>query len=468
MEKLGLTLQERLSDLAQEHGVVGAVAAVRRGDAVVEAATGVTNMRTGVEVTTDTVFQIGSISKVYTATLVMQLVDEALVALDAPVTEYLPELTLADPEAARQVTVRQLLCHTAGIDGDVFDDFGRGDDCIESYVAAMSALGLTQPPGAFFSYCNAGFVLLGRLVERVRRMPWDQALSTHLVAPLGLTDTVTLPEEAIMRRAAIGHVVTGDNGSPQVAPVWHLSRALSPAGAITARATDVLSFAGMHLDDGRARTGEQVLSPGSAKAMRELQVEMLDPDVIGRGFGLGWILYSLDSPAVIGHDGGTIGQYAYLRAVPEHDFSVVLLTNGGGTGTLFNALVRPLLEEETGAELREPPVPPAAAVEVDPTPFLGVYERSASRIEIARADEDDQLILRTAVTGALAGTLPDEPPRPLRVLDETRLITAEPDPRLGQHITVKFFGERTHGFEYLHMGGRATPRTSPARSDEHS
>jgi len=72
------------------------------------------------------VFQIGSISKVYTATLVMQLVDEALVRLDAPVTEYLPELTLADPEAVRTITVRQLLCHTAGIDGDVFDDFGRG------------------------------------------------------------------------------------------------------------------------------------------------------------------------------------------------------------------------------------------------------------------------------------------------------------------------------------------------------
>jgi hypothetical protein len=140
----------------------------------------------------------------------------------------------------------------------------------------------------------------------------------------------------------------------------------------------------------------------------------------------------------------------------------VLLTNGGGTGALFNSLVRPLLEEETGAVLREPPIPPVRAEGVDPTPFLGVYERSATRIEIDRED-DDKLVLRTAVTGALAGTLPDEPPRPLRVLDETRLITAEPDPRLGQHITLKFFGDGTHGFEYLHMGGRATPRRSATR-----
>lgn len=459
LEKTDLALQERLTDLAKQHGVVGAVVAARHGEEVVEAATGVTNLRTGVEVTTDTVFQIGSISKVYTATLVMQLVDEGLVGLDRPVKQYLPELALADREAARTITIRQLLCHTAGIDGDVFDDFGRGDDCVESYVAAMSELGLTQPPGAFFSYCNAGFVLLGRLVERLRAMPWHQALREHLVIPLGLTDTVTLPEEAILRRAAIGHIVSGDDDAPQVAPVWHLARALSPAGVITARATDVLGFARMHLDDGRAPDGTQVLSAASARAMRELQTETLDPDVIGPGFGLSWILYRLDSPAVVGHDGGTVGQYAYLRVVPEHDFSVVLLTNGGATGALFDALVRPLLSEQTGAVLREAPVPSARPLEIDESPFLGVYERSASRIEVARED-DGALVLRTKITGPLAGTLPDEPPRALRVLDETRLITAEPDRRLGRHLTLKFFGDSSSGYGYLHLGGRASPRTA--------
>ena len=86
--------------------------------------------------TTDSVFQIGSITKVWTATVVMQLVDEGLLDLDAPVVEVLPELRLADPDVTKQVTMRHLLTHTSGIDGDVFTDTGRGDDCLEKYVDA--------------------------------------------------------------------------------------------------------------------------------------------------------------------------------------------------------------------------------------------------------------------------------------------------------------------------------------------
>src|SRR6266478_1004106 len=98
------TLQARLDQLAADAGVVGAVVAVQQGDKTVSAATGVTNVRTGQPVTTDTIFQVGSITKVYTATLVMQLVDEGLVDLDQPVASYLPDFTTADKSAAATVT----------------------------------------------------------------------------------------------------------------------------------------------------------------------------------------------------------------------------------------------------------------------------------------------------------------------------------------------------------------------------
>ncbi|HEV2369057.1 MAG TPA: serine hydrolase domain-containing protein, partial [Acidimicrobiales bacterium] len=120
IEGLEATLPARLAELVERHGVVGAVVAVRQGDTVVEAASGLTNRRTGVEVTTDTLFQIGSISKVYTAALVLQLVDEGLVDLDATVQRYLPDFVTAQPPEAAGVTVRHLLTHTSGIDGDVF------------------------------------------------------------------------------------------------------------------------------------------------------------------------------------------------------------------------------------------------------------------------------------------------------------------------------------------------------------
>ena len=135
--------QRRLAALAKRHSVPGAQLGILRlagegaDDELVTVASGILNVDTGVATTTDSLFQIGSISKVWTATVAMQLVDEGLLDLDAPVVEVLPELRLADPDVTKQVTLRHLLTHTSGIDGDVFTDTGRGDDCLEKYVALL-------------------------------------------------------------------------------------------------------------------------------------------------------------------------------------------------------------------------------------------------------------------------------------------------------------------------------------------
>src|SRR3954468_12922247 len=290
-------LQHRLDELLEKHGVVGASVAVLAGDEIITAAAGTANLRSGLHVTGETVFQIGSITKAYTATLVMQLVDEGLIDLDTPVIDYLPDFRVADDGATRTVTTRQLLSHTSGMDGDVFDDFGRGDDCLARYVEAMRDLQQTSEPGAFFSYCNSGYTLLGRLVEHFRELSWDEALRKHLLEPLGVVDTVSLPEEAILRPVAVGHLPTGENKAPEVSPSWHLPRAISPAGAVCANATELLAFARLHLEDGRASDGTQVISPASVKAMQDLQVRLPEAHTLGEGWGLGWILYRLDGPA---------------------------------------------------------------------------------------------------------------------------------------------------------------------------
>src|SRR5437764_5255618 len=117
-------LEQRLRELSAKHRVTGASLAILDGDQSIEAATGVINQETGVEVTSDTLFQIGSITKVFTTTLVMQLVDEGRVDLDAPVKTYLPEFRVADDDATESVTDRQLLDHNSGIDGDFFENTG--------------------------------------------------------------------------------------------------------------------------------------------------------------------------------------------------------------------------------------------------------------------------------------------------------------------------------------------------------
>ena len=184
-------ISEKLPALLAEHKVPGAAIGVYAGGEVFDFASGVLSHATGVEATADSVFQIGSITKTWTATLVMQLADEGLLDLDATVVEYLPDFGLADSEAARTMTVRQLLSHTAGFEGDIFTDTGWNDDCVEKYVATLKTDPQLFPPGEMFSYNNAGFCVLGRIIEVLRGKPFDQALREHLFAPLGLTHAAT-------------------------------------------------------------------------------------------------------------------------------------------------------------------------------------------------------------------------------------------------------------------------------------
>ena len=276
--------QARLTELAAKHHVVGASLAVAVGDETATAAAGVLNARTGAPVTADSVFQIGSITKVWTATLVMQLVDQGLVDLDAPLTGYLPDFRVLDEQITSSVTARHLLDHTSGIGGDFFPDTGRGDDCVARYVAEMSGLGASHPLGATMSYANSGFVLLGRLVEVVTGRSWDTVLRERLFAPLGLEAAGTLPEEALLWGAAAGHFGT------EVTPQWGLPRAIGPAGLIHARAVDLLAFARLHLADGVAADGRRVLSADAARAMREPQAAIPEPWTSGSHVGLGWML----------------------------------------------------------------------------------------------------------------------------------------------------------------------------------
>src|SRR5690606_4998607 len=142
-------LQKRLDEACVRHGVVGASLAVLHDGVIQTAASGVLNVDTGVDVTPDSVFQIGSIGKVFTATLLMQLVDEGAVGLDAPVRRYLPDFAIADEAASAQITVRHLLAHTSGIDGDYLPPDDPSGPSSDGYVRKMRALALLHPVGAY-------------------------------------------------------------------------------------------------------------------------------------------------------------------------------------------------------------------------------------------------------------------------------------------------------------------------------
>jgi CubicO group peptidase (beta-lactamase class C family) len=145
----------RLNELATEANVPGAALGIWSDGQEILAAHGVLNVATQVPVTTDSVFQVGSITKIWTATMIMQLVDEGLLSLDTTVSDVLPGARLGAADVGGQVTVRHLLAHASGIDGDIFTDTGRGDDCVERYVGLLAEVPSVFAPGATYSYCTA-------------------------------------------------------------------------------------------------------------------------------------------------------------------------------------------------------------------------------------------------------------------------------------------------------------------------
>ncbi|SDK52085.1 CubicO group peptidase, beta-lactamase class C family [Nocardioides sp. YR527] len=442
-------LQESFADLVAEHGVPGASIAVLTGDQVITAAAGTTSLATGVEVDTETVFQIGSITKIWTTTLVMQLVDDGLLDLDRPVRDYLPELVIGDRAAGERITTRQLLCHTAGFEGDIFTDTGRGDDAVERYVATLTDLPQLFAPGETFSYNNTGFVVLGRLVEVLREAPFDRVLLDRIAGPLGLASVSPSPYEAILHRAATGHM-PGADGAPEAAPTWALARSNAPAGSMLAMtASDLLGFVRMHLSGGTAPDGTQVLSAAAVAAMRERQVELPLLSGMGSAWGLGWELIDTPQGTVIAHDGGTIGQAAFLRVVPEHGLAVALLTNGGEVFGLFNAAVARLLEELGGVRLPERPTPPVAPATVDVDRFLGHYADTIYDIEVT-ADGAGGLVLDRTPKDVIA-EIGEQPMRfSLVHLDGDSFIATEPV--RGIHVVFAFLGEADAPAKYVHYG----------------
>jgi CubicO group peptidase (beta-lactamase class C family) len=455
-------LQEILVENCRRDHIPGATLAVAHGDEIIELAAGVLNLNTGVEATSDSLFQIGSITKTFTATMVMQLVDEGLVELDAPVRGYVPEFAVADQTATETVTVRQLLCHTSGFDGDVFDDYGRGDDAIARYVAGLKDRGQIVPPGEKFSYCNSGYCVLGRLIELVRGLPsWDAALREQLIKPLGLTHAVSLAEEALLFRTAVGHLAGegGNAAEPRVTPNWQLPRSTAPAGAtLCASARDLVAYARFHSDGGLAADGSRLLSAASAEAMRQPQVHLpaLDerpPD----SWGLGWEIAEFEGGRVYGHSGDTIGQAATLEFVPEHGLAYAALTNGGMPGRLFDTLRTRILGELAGIGVPAPPRPPRPAIEIDPRRFVGRYKTARAYYDVTQ-NPDGRLQLETGLLGPLRELVDEEPTTyPLTGFSPTTLI--EPDSDEGGYRTFAFpeVGEDGRA-PYMFAGGRVAPR----------
>jgi hypothetical protein len=305
--------------------------------------------------------------------------------------------------------------------------------------------------GATWSYCNSGYTLLGRVIEQLTGSTWDRALRDKLLTPLGLESTTTLPEEALLHAAAAGHVE--DEGRQVVTPVWGMPRSLGPAGLVTAPAADVLAFARMHLEGGVAADGSRVLSEDGVALMADRHAELPDRYILGDSWGLGWIRFDWDGRRLIGHDGNTLGQSAFLRMLPEQGLAVTLLTNVSSARDLYEDLFREIFDELAGVAMPHPLSPPETPPPVAEAPHVGTYERASIRLDVF--EDERGAVLRTTVTGPMAELVPDPVEEYVMVPVAEDLFVIRP-PDAVNWVPVTFYDLPT-GERYVHFGARATP-----------
>jgi CubicO group peptidase (beta-lactamase class C family) len=368
--------------------------------------------------TPDTMFLTGSITKVWTTTLLMSPVEQGLVDLDAPVKRYLPDLVLGEPGVADALVVRHLVTHTTGLDAaDMLVEVGEGDEAIANYVDLLKGVGQLFDPGEYFSYNNAGFVLAGRIIEVVTGEGFSAAMRRRLIAPLGLERSVLTAKEAILHRVAIGHYPGEDGFVPT-------SRFLMPESWAAAGTTlittvrDTLTFMQTHLPT--TTKSPRLLSPESVERMAAHHIDFPVPAT--GSCGLGWLRKPHGPRVVLTHGGGSYGGVAMVGAAPDMGAAYVAYANGGGASIPFHRdLAQAILEQRFGLSPQD--APDLSGPTPEPHRYHGVYRQWGADMSIT--DDGDALLCRPRFTAPILRRGQEPAPVRARPVGAQALVLAD-------------------------------------------
>jgi CubicO group peptidase (beta-lactamase class C family) len=377
---------QQLGSALASTGVTGASFAYWDGTTLHTAVAGLRNSVTADPVTIDTILHIGSITKVFNAALMMQLVDEGKIALNDPVVNHLPGLRLRDMEALKRITCAMLLNHTSGINCSMLPDHGPDQERIEDAVARCADLGQLHAPGEATSYCNMGTVIAGYLTQTLRGESWYGLIKTRIFEPLGMRHAVANLTELPRFRSSVGDLTDLKTGKLVQTTQPFLPLSFAPAGTtVMMSATDLVTFGRAMINGGVGPTGARILSDSSASLMTKPTAALVLP--VGRHVGLGWMILP---GGVLNHSGGGPGVYSQLCAHPPSGRVLALLRNCDKGPSLDAVITNPIVDSWTG--IKSPALPPRQSGSFDPKPYEGVYELSPLRAEVLARDAG--LVLR--------------------------------------------------------------------------
>jgi CubicO group peptidase (beta-lactamase class C family) len=396
-------------------GQPGLTVGVTDRDATISIGTyGLAEIASGRPVDEETLFEIGSIGKTFTAILVLQLAEEGAIDLDAPVAAYLPWFEVPQPDGAEPIAVAHLLSHTSGLAAGI-----DGTPEAAFQVWSLRDLPTRSLPGERFHYSNVGFKALGLVLEAVTGSPYPELLRTRILEPLGMTATEPAITNEIRDRLAVGYEYLHDDRTagprdPLVTATW-LETATAD-GSIASNARDMCAFARMLL-----RGGEPVLGADAFARMSAPHARV--SDTVAYGYGL--LIRELEGRRTIGHGGGMVGYLAGLQVDVEAGIGAIVLQNGYGTSPMRLARLAIGVREPDAGE-----APRAEHAAPQPSPIAGRYR---SHIPWATSLE---VVDRGGEPWLLFGSSPDGFDDGQRLVPDGDLFRVGDDP--GNPETMRF------------------------------
>lgn len=365
-----------LARLCREHGAPAAAAWWRHDGFEQSLACGTEDLERTRPATTATRYFLGSLSKLVTAIGILQLLDEDRLAIEDPVVRHLPADEARAPVLAG-VSIGQLLDHTSGMHGDRLWSPSQGDDALRAYVLALDDAPRLHAPGACHSYCNAGYSVLGRVIEHHRGMPWDRHACDVLFPQLGMHGAGALHCGTDWARHAAPLRIGPPGSRVRAARFSTETRALGPFGAtLYGTLPDVVRLARLLLGRG-CLGGERILSEAAFAAMAARRVE--GPcHSFADAWGLGLMHFrTVGGAPMVGHDGALGSFESFVRVLPAHDAALVMQVNGRDCRAVQRRFFDDVLGQPLGIGLPQPqPVPGCVAL----APYGGEFAQPGYRL----------------------------------------------------------------------------------------
>ena len=283
--------------------------------------------------TANTVYRVGSVSKLFTDIGIMQLVERRQLDLDAPVQRYLPDLHPRNPFGG-SITARELTSHRAGLGreppvGNYFDDTGPS---LAATVASLNRTPLVYAPGSHTKYSNAGIAVLGYILEKTQRESFYPYLKRAVLDPMGLQNSAFEPLPALRPRLAKGTMWTID-GARSDAPTFELG--MGPCGSMYSTVTDLGRFLEIMFARGAVGDGRRLLAAATIDSMWTPQFA---PRGSRTGYGIGFRIGELDGRRFIGHDGAIYGFATTLLGMPDDSLGVVVVATLDGANAVTDRI----------------------------------------------------------------------------------------------------------------------------------